>query len=186
MSLPRRAFRSLFTAPLPTPFIESSAYRACVELFESLPVTGKIVLVGDSLIAFAPWAELLGPEVVSRGIGGDRMKGVIQRLPAIMAQKPKEAFLLAGINDLLDGTTTDQLVGYFGQVDPSVKIISILPTHDLELNKKIREVNQRINLSVDVYSDFVGLDRIAPEFTCDGIHLSVNGYRLLASKLGIT
>lgn len=76
-------------------------------LLKVLPVkSSSIVFLGDSITNGGEWAELFeNPEVLNRGISGDRVVWLFDRIDYLAAAKPKKIFLLIGINDLLGGRT---------------------------------------------------------------------------------
>ena len=67
-------------------------------LFEALPNTpGEIIFVGNSITDGCEWAEMFGnPSIKNRGIGGDKIKGVLLRLPEITESLPQKIFIQIG------------------------------------------------------------------------------------------
>ncbi|RMD71078.1 MAG: hypothetical protein D6818_08260, partial [Bacteroidetes bacterium] len=64
--------------------------------------SATIVMLGNSLTRQGEWAELLqNPKVRNRGINGDHIGGVLDRLDEVVEQQPEWLFLMIGINDLL-------------------------------------------------------------------------------------
>jgi lysophospholipase L1-like esterase len=63
---------------------------------------GKVVMVGDSITDAFPVKEFYPDgSVITRGIPGDSLPGLLQRLDeSIFSLKPKKIFLLIGINDV--------------------------------------------------------------------------------------
>ena len=61
-----------------------------------------IVMLGNSLTEFGgDWSKRLGfKHVRNRGIAGDNVDGVLNRLDAILSKKPKAILLMIGINDI--------------------------------------------------------------------------------------
>ena len=77
-----------------------------------VPQGTELVMLGDSLTLNGRWAERLADlRVANRGIGGDGVLGVEQRLGPILAGKPKAIFLMIGANDILIGNGQDATVG---------------------------------------------------------------------------
>ena len=72
------------------------------ELFETLPIDdNSIVFLGNSLINNFELAELFqNLKIKNRGISGDKIDGVINRLDPIIRLKPNKIFIEIGINDL--------------------------------------------------------------------------------------
>ncbi|MBP7985118.1 MAG: serine acetyltransferase, partial [Bacteroidaceae bacterium] len=61
-----------------------------------------IVMLGNSLTEYAGnWSKLLGiKDVINRGIAGDDVDGIYNRLNQILSGHPKAIFLMIGIDDL--------------------------------------------------------------------------------------
>ena len=72
--------------------------------FEILPNSdSNIIFLGDSITDECEWAELLGnPNVKNRGISGDTIDRILNRLDEIVESQPKNIFLMVGINDFLN------------------------------------------------------------------------------------
>ena len=63
--------------------------------------SADIVFLGDSITHEGSWEEyFLECQTVNRGINGDTVQGVIDRLPDVLALEPKKLFLMIGVNDL--------------------------------------------------------------------------------------
>lgn len=97
----------LFVVPTEaqTPKFRNSYYdcRREAHTREGLP-TGGIVWIGDSITEQGWWSMLSRERgIANRGIGGDNTYGMLDRLPEILASKPRKIFLMAGINDLSAG-----------------------------------------------------------------------------------
>jgi hexosaminidase len=87
------------------------AYAVLTRRFARMPVAdGDIVFLGDSITAQGAWAEWFGGRpIVTRGIGGDRARGVLARVDQILG-RPSKVFLMVGTNDVWRGAATEQLV----------------------------------------------------------------------------
>nr|WP_313770070.1 GDSL-type esterase/lipase family protein [[Scytonema hofmanni] UTEX B 1581] len=71
--------------------------------FEKLPKSeSDIIMLGDSITDEGEWTELLGLNVKNRGISGDTTERILHRLDSILESKPKQVFLMIGINDLMN------------------------------------------------------------------------------------
>jgi hypothetical protein len=175
----------------------NSHYRARVSLFMKL-VTAKnnIVFLGDSHTERCEWGELLGrKDVVNRGISGDTIAGITNRLGLIAAMRPRAVFLMVGVNDLLLGSTVERTADRYRAMlkaltkalpGNTVRVQSVMPTTSPELNAKIELLNARLkDLSrefsvdyIDVHGQMKGPDGLIKKgFSFDGLHLSGDGYR---------
>jgi lysophospholipase L1-like esterase len=91
------------TAGPQAPAERSSYWRERTSLFRTLPGSADVVMIGDSLTDGAEWAELFPRQrIVNRGIDSDTTDGVLARLDDIIAARPRQAFLMIGINDFAD------------------------------------------------------------------------------------
>jgi lysophospholipase L1-like esterase len=173
-------------------------YLSKKSIFEVAPIQeGAIVFLGDSLTDYCNWEELFqNSKISNRGINGDKINGVMQRLDSIVATKPSKIFLLIGINDLDEEKPLNEiaaayknLVSQIKEILPETKIYlqSLLPTDNRERlkNNKIVQLNQQIaalakdsNLTyIDLYSPFVTeKNKLNPIYTFDGLHLNGAGY----------
>ena len=79
--------------------------------FDDLPVyRNDIIMLGNSLTDGAEWNELLrNPHVKNRGIIGDIIQGLYERMEPILKGKPKKIFILSGVNDVSHGVDGDSI-----------------------------------------------------------------------------
>ena len=168
-------------------------------LHELLPVDSTtIVFLGNSLTNGCEWHELLGmPNVVNRGISGDIIPGLMDRLDPIVAGKPAKIFVMCGVNDLSHNLTTDSiahdmdlLLERIQTESPSTKIYlqSLLPFNmnvrewktlvgkeqqTREINARYKEIAERRGITwIDLYPLVVDDNgNLREEFTNDGLHL---------------
>jgi Lysophospholipase L1 and related esterases len=87
-------------------------YDQRATLFENLPITpSDIVFLGNSLTDGCEWAELFeNPHIKNRGISGDVVLGIYDRIDPILKGKPAKIFLLTGINDVSHDLTADSVL----------------------------------------------------------------------------
>ena len=100
---------------------------------------GRIVFFGNSITEFGDWKRLLGDStVVNRGIAGDNTFGMLDRLSSVIALKPRELFIEAGINDIGQGVPASQIAANIGTMVAYVRaklssarvyVVSVLPTN---------------------------------------------------------
>lgn len=176
-------------------------YYERTTLFNELPIPpDSIVFLGDSLTFRTEWSELF-PEknVINRGIGGDTTEGVLDRLAPVIAAKPKQIFLLIGVNDLKSHSISETLKNYSmiinriqaGSPNTEIFIQSLLPINNnkygkILTNDKIKDMNKELRSLaknsqvhyIDLYSSFARNDQLPEEYTVDGIHLTGKGYIL--------
>ena len=82
----------------------NSYYKHKKSQFEVLTFAhDSILFLGDSLTDEGEWVELLGnTNIVNRGISGDTTRRILNRLDAVVDTKPKQIFLMVGINDFVN------------------------------------------------------------------------------------
>jgi len=153
------------------------------------------IVVGDSLSLWMPPETLPQNRLwLNQGISGDTTTGILQRLHFFRNARPDTIYVMAGINDLLQGASDatvvrnlEQIVWQLRQDHPQAEIVlqSILPTDNRVPNSRIRDINrQLIQIAqregvhyLDLHPYFAD-DRgnLRRDFTTDGVHLTALGY----------
>lgn len=192
------------------PLEVSDYYKHRVSVFRSLPETdGKIIMLGNSLNNNALWTELFPiGYIVNRGISGDVIEGVRQRIDEIVGDKPDKIFLITGTNDLVNEPEMTPLAVYdryerlirtIHEQLPETELYvqSILPLNPKSgsyagFNDRAAEVNKLLYAASGRYGYYY-LDiaqvlsdennDLKAEYTTDGIHLSAYGYFVWAAEL---
>ena len=190
------------TAPAPKKYTELYYQRAT--LFDVLPVdSNSIVMLGNSLTHGCEWHELFGmSNVLNRGINGDIVQGIRERVEPIVKGHPKKIFLLSGVNDVSHNLTADSIVEAFGSLisyireqTPETKLYveSLLPINNSFKRYKnifgkeqvIRDINAKLEAVVKsngatwinvnpAFCDEEG--NLRSDLTNDGLHLLGPGY----------
>ena len=190
----------------------STLYYQRASLFEKLPIKkSDIIFLGNSITHFGEWGEIFNNKhVKNRGISGDIVQGVYDRLDPILKGQPKKIFLLIGINDVSHNVTADsivngisKIVGKIASESPRTKLYvqSVFPVNDsfnmflgatkkgdvvIEINKGLRKLCQERGFTyIDVYSALKSSDseKLNPNYTNDGLHLLGEGYMVWKSVL---
>jgi len=180
-------------------------YVTRYQLFQKQPVvTGRIVMVGNSITEGTDWNRLLNDStIINRGISGDVTFGVLNRLKEITDRKPSKLFLLIGVNDLSRNTPDEviienifKIVGNIHSQSPktAIYIQSILPQnesfknlhsafrnkgeHVKTINAQLKKYDKKLKYTyVDLYSGFLDSNgSMEAKFTYDGLHLNATGY----------
>ena len=179
-------------------------YYQRASLFDVLPVDStNIVMFGNSLTNGCEWHELFNDQrVINRGITGDIVQGLQDRLEPVINGKPAKIFLLIGANDVSHHLTADSIAGAITDLvarirrespDTKLYVESILPINQSFHRYKnmdgkepiIREINSLIAPRVTelgatwldvtpIFADEEG--NLKKEFTNDGLHLLGPGY----------
>ena len=192
------------------PLEVSDYYKHRVSVFRSLPESDfKIIMLGNSLINNGLWAELfpLG-YVINRGISGDVVDGVRQRIDEIVPDNPAKIYLITGTNDLINEPELpaielwnryEKLIKELRDQMPGTTLYvqSMLPLNPKTkfyegFNEKAAEINKLLEAGRERY-DYFYIDiasRMTDEngdlnanYTTDGIHLSAVGYFVWAAEL---
>lgn len=182
------------------------------ELFNVLPAdSGAVVFLGNSLTQYFEVAEFFPDQKVkNRGIHGDQLGKLLQRLRPIAALRPAKIFIEIGINDVEQKVPTDTVLHMYSRLLDSLKsncpqsqlyVQSLLPVADTSVylpsycspavNKTVVNVNSALqNLSaqkncvyVDVHSRLLQNGQLHPAYSVDGVHLSGEGYKAWADVL---
>lgn len=179
-------------------------YYQRASLFEILPVNSDdIVFVGNSLTHGCEWHELFGmSNIKNRGINGDVIQGVFERIDPVVNGHPKKIFLLSGVNDVSHNLSADSiatamgnLIDYIRTKTPETKLYvqSLLPINNsfgrykaiFGKEQVIRDINAKLAAMADekgfvwinsypIFADENG--NLDVRYTNDGLHLLGNGY----------
>ncbi len=156
------------------------------------------VVIGDSLSMWLP-PEMLPRDRfwLNQGISGDTTRGILQRLSAFANTNPDTIHLMAGVNDLKNGasdqeilTNLHQIMARLRQQHPNARVVvhSILPTRWENIpSQRVRSLNTRIAQLTDYHQlDYLDLHpsfsndtgNLRQELTTDGLHLNRLGYQV--------
>ena len=183
-------------------------YKRFLQFMDEPAIGNKdIVMLGNSLTENGgDWAARLGNKNVrNRGIIGDEVMGVYDRLHQILPGHPAKLFLLIGVNDVSHDLTTDTIVGMIRvtverirKESPDTKLYlqSLLPINESfgrykrlagktnmipEINKQLEELAKEKGLTyinlVPLFTE-KGSNVLRAELTTDGLHLKEEGYKI--------
>lgn len=188
-------------------------YNRFLQFMDEPAITGKdIIMLGNSLTEGGKdWAQRLdNKNVRNRGISGDNVIGVYDRLHQILPGHPAKLFLLIGVNDISQDSTTNGIISNISMVvdrirkespDTKLYLQSLLPInesfgHWKKLEGKsamIPEINAGLEaLAREKGATFVNIfplftaketNVLRPELTGDGLHLNEDGYKIWAKAL---
>ena len=179
-------------------------YARRATLFEELPIGKKdIVMLGNSLTDGGEFNELLNNRhVKNRGIVGDIIQGLIDRIDPIIKGQPNKLFIMTGVNDISHDVSADsiarameKLIVMVKEGSPRTKIYlqSLLPFNNdvrewkllkgrdhvvVEANALLEQVARRQGVTwINLYPLFVDdQGRLRADLTNDGLHLMGKGY----------
>ena len=140
--------------------------------------------------------------IIVRGISGELTHEMVSRFHRdAIEHKPDYVIILGGTNDLGWGVPIDEIISNIGSMYeqaissgirpvgvtvPSIRDFDFLIPQRLELNNKIKSECESLAIScVDLFTALAepGAFRLAEEYSNDGLHLTTEGYRLLADLL---
>ena len=188
-------------------------YERVKEFAQQAPITQQdIVMLGNSLTEFAgDWPARMGKlHIINRGIIGDEIMGVYDRLDQILPGKPRKLFLLIGINDVSHHLPADSIVRLITlivdkirQDTPTTKLYlqSLLPinesfhryklltgkTDDIPfINKKLKAMAKSRHIKfINLFDYFKEKDSnsLRKDISIDGLHLNENGYAIWCKRI---
>lgn len=169
-------------------------------LYTGLPIAKTDVLfIGDSQTDMYPLNEMFSTlHIKNRGISGSASADVLKSVRGF--DIPNTVFLLVGINDFFYQVEPDTTVKNIAAIidllhakNPQAKVYvqSVLPVRDKKMTEKIVALDSRISaLSKQHQATFINLfphfeqnGEIKKEYTIDGIHLSLEGYRVWTDQV---
>lgn len=180
------------------PYTKGFYYDTRTSIFDILPAdTNAIVFAGNSITDYCEWNELLNNNhIKNRGISGDNIKGLIDRIDQVTAMQPKKIFLKIGINDLIQRYTCKQILHNYEilikavtQKSPHSKVYiqSILPVNEFDvvknediifINTNLKSMAAKYRLTyINVFDAVKTKDnKLDWAYTFDGLHFNGKGY----------
>lgn len=167
----------------------------------------NIVMLGNSLTHGCEWHEIFNnPKVLNRGIIGDVVPGITERIDAVVEGKPAKIFLLSGANDVSHDLSADSIAANYAvlidiirQRTPDTKLYvqSTLPINNSFNRYKnlagkeqvIRDLNKHLAAMADekgytwidltdIFADENG--NLRADWSNDGLHILAPGYKAWA------
>lgn len=188
-------------------------YKRFLQFMDEPAITSKdIVMLGNSLTeGGGDWNTRLNKKNIrNRGIIGDDVMGIYDRLHQILPGHPAKLFLLAGVNDISHDLTADSIVHLIRitverirRESPDTKLYlqSLLPFDESfnrykKLTRKtdmVPEINARLEALakehkitfINLFPLFTvkGTNVLRKELTTDGLHLNEEGYKIWVKAL---
>lgn len=174
-------------------------YQSHIDLFFHVSEECDWVFLGDSITNAGRWSELFPHiKVSNQGIDGDTSKGMLARSELVIDANPKVVFIMAGINDIIQGRSIDQIMHSYSQLIDILRsyrckviIQSTLFTSNSIWNSEVRLLNEVLKNLADERSVFffdlnlaLGFEnRILDEATFDGVHLQAAMYIKWAQQI---
>lgn len=189
-------------------------YKRFLQFMDEPAITSEdIVMLGNSLTEGGKdWNARIETKrrIVNRGIVGDNVQGVYDRLHQILPYKPAKLFLLIGVNDISHHLTSDSIVSQIRKVveriqkespDTKLYLQSLLPfdesfkryknltnkTYQVpEINDMLKVLAKEKKITyIDLFPLFnvKGTNVLRKELTGDGLHLNSKGYEIWADAI---
>jgi Lysophospholipase L1 and related esterases len=162
------------------------------------------ILLGDSLSMWFPNNLLPSGKLwLNQGISGDTTSGILKRLDIFAKNNINNIYILAGINDLKRQVPVAEILKNYQKIidylqynypDSRILVQSIFPTQlPTEIltfsipNSLIKQLNQNLaqqvndqgSIYLDFYQRFTNTQgNLRSELTTDGLHLSLEGYKV--------
>lgn len=170
----------------------------------------QIVFAGDSITEFFALKKYLGREflLVNRGIAGTDSVWLLEHLKEqLLDLEPSKLVLLIGINDIGRGYPIRDIVTRISDIIMTVRqeslftevyLLSVFPVSEesqyaskvkIRNNTTVRELNQQLAVLpgvtyVDLFDYLTdNMGQLNDNYTTDGLHLSPQGYQVLAEPI---
>lgn len=182
------------------------------QFMEEAPITSNdIVMLGNSLTENGgDWSGLGWKNVRNRGIVGDIIEGLDNRLHQILPGKPKKIFIMSGTNDVSHNLSTDSIVKLTEHLitriqkeSPTTKVYlqSLLPINESfgrykrltgkteqfpEINAELEKLAATKNVQfINLFPLFTekGTNNLRADITKDGLHIDQEGYKIWCKEL---
>ena len=188
-------------------------YKRFVQFMDEAPISeNDIIMLGNSLTeGGGDWSKRLGiPNVRNRGIIGDEITGIQDRLHQILPYHPKKVLLMIGVNDVSHQLSTDSIMSMYTSLvktirtaSPHTQLIlqSLLPINESfgrykrltgkteqipEINARIKKLAKTEKLTyIDLFPLFCekGTHSMRADISTDGLHLKEEGYAIWAKAI---
>ncbi len=153
-----------------------------------------LVMYGDSITEWGPWHDgIQSVRLANRGLGGDTTDGMIQRIDTTVVCQPKLVCVMAGINDLAQGYSIEEIVDNYAQMlnywhekNINVWVQSTLHvgTRLNDLNPLVAQLNAQLALLCsESGAEFIDLNallcpqgHLSIEYSADDLHLNSRAY----------
>lgn len=158
--------------------------------------TASIVFVGNSLTEGFMVTEIFGTKCKNRGVNGNRISDMLNRISDITKYKPKKIFIEGGTNDINGGESPENTFEDYKFLIKKIKlesdrtkvyIQSVLPVGQvygnndkiIKLNNYLKKYCKDCDITfIDLYARFEDDGHLVESLTYDGIHVNGNGYKV--------
>jgi len=152
-----------------------------------------LVMFGDSITEWGPWHDAISIPLANRGLGGDTTDGMLRRIEVTTVCQPKLVCVMAGINDLAQGYSVEEITQNYEQmlnfwqardIDIWVQSTLYVGQRLSQLNPLVTELNSNLQrLCQEKQLRFIDVNRIlCPDgglplqCSADDLHLNAFAY----------
>ena len=176
---------------------------------KGLKIDSDVCFFGDSLTISGDFVQHFdNKRVCNLGIGGDTVFNMRRRVNMIAATHPKTVFVMGGINDLILGSSVEELLKNYQVLvrgvrellpDANIYFQSILPINHTLCNKSVGKVKSSSIVSandgikkiceefgvgyVDLYSVYEENGEMPTRYVYDGLHLKKEHYLMWYNEI---
>jgi len=177
------------------------------------PDTISVIMLGNSFIRQGNWDSLLNrKDVINRGISGDHLRCICERLSYLKNSSAKIVFVEGGINDI-PGNNVDTLFKYYREIisfwraEKKIPVINLVlyispkagekfPTMAdyKSINTTVKDLNNKLRaFATENKIDIIDLNpvlsngqtlQLKETYTTDGVHLTSDAYKIWAEQVG--
>jgi len=169
-------------------------YFGQVASFEANPVSGRVLMLGDSITARGKWEERLpGCGIVNRAIEFETTAGALARLDEVERVGAKVSMVMLGTNDISNSLPVADIFQRYRQIivrlgkGSEVIVVSttLQDASQAENNRQITTLNEALKAEcrrgfcryLDLNDEIALKGAALPSFLIDGVHLSPAGYK---------
>ncbi len=210
--IPKKIYNKIFNSTVVKNNFEVSTKLKCQYKltyfdfhYKKESLSPNIIMFGNSIIRHGKWDDLLErQDVINRGISGDNLPCMCERLKYLKNKNAKIWFIEGGINDLPHKTPISLFENYksiieFVKSENAIPVINLVfylsPKAGLKfpsradykkINSLITELNDMlIDYAIKNNIDYINLNKIISgkdnvlkeEYTSDGVHLTEKAYK---------
>lgn len=180
--------------------VRNQEYRR-LSLFEHFSPENDYVFVGDSLTEAGEWNEFFpNLSLANRGVNGDSVSDILDRLDSIISVSPNFAFLMIGVNDVHRSVAVEDIYSQYISLCESLEknqievvIQSTIQCVRDVCGNKVEQIN-KLNKMLSEYAGssdtrFLSLEELSSKnglpskYSYDGIHLNGKGYVQWVDKI---
>ncbi len=186
-------------------------YHQRASHFATLPVdSDDIIMLGNSLTDNARWNEIFdNPNIKNRGIIGDIVQGIYDRVDFITCGHPQKIFILSGVNDVSHHLTPDSIARAMDKLITKIKKDSpetqVYLQSWLPINNSFKRYKNMIGKEMVMLQGNVLFEQVARkhgipfinlfpwmadstctlprEMTNDGLHVNDIGYKIWRDEI---